>query len=444
MLRKSYFCRRLDPVPLAGVGAFLLLSALFSGYETAFFSQSRAQIDTFYEQHKRQPWAHWLRYFSECPETLLSVILIGNTLANLGITLLLFYIGRSAGTPYGEAVSAGVALALIVFVGEILPKSLAIAHPKAFLRAGTPVVQVVFWLVYPIGRLLEKLWNQVEQRWQPTSARESLSQIIDALPAQVSPPTEKRVLKNLLLLRTLPVKAFMLSRMDMQAVPINLSWSELKAALASIPYIRVPVYRESLDDIAGVLLLKDLLPHWQKEELSNWQALIRPVYFVPELKNAYELLLEFKNRRQHVAIVVDEFGSVAGIISLQRLLEVIFGYGEEEEPAAEALYSVEADGAITFQAQVPLVMVQELLGLPTDFFQEEEVRTAENLAEFLLSLAQRIPQQGEVFFYRDYAFEVVESHPHRIERIRAYRVVSEPPSETESLPSLGNAQSGAV
>lgn len=426
------------------MGAFLLLSALFSGYETAFFSQSRAQLDALCAQYKRRPWAHWLGYFSAYPETLLSVILVGNTLANLGITLLLFYIGRASGTPYGETLFAAVALALIVLVGEILPKSLAVARPKAFLRMATPVVQVVFWLVYPVGQLLERLWNWLEQRWKPIPSRENLSQIIDTLPAQVSPPTEKRVLKNLLLLRTLPVKAFMLSRMDMQAVSYQLSWPELKAALTAIPYIRVPVYRESLDDIAGVLLLKDLLPHWQKEDLTNWQALIRPVYFVPELKNAYELLLEFKNRRQHVAIVVDEFGSVAGIISLQRLLEVVFGYGEEEEPPTEALYHIASDGSITFQAQVPLVMVQELLGLPTDFFQEEEVRTAENLAEFLLSLAQRIPQRGEVFFYRDYAFEVVESHPHRIERVRAYRSVPVPPTSPESLPSVGNAQDGSV
>ncbi|MCX7607448.1 MAG: hemolysin family protein [Bacteroidia bacterium] len=414
----------MDPVPLAGIAAFLSLSALFSGYETAFFSLSPGQLSTLYLQYKGRPWIHWIRYFSDYPETLLSVILIGNTLANLGITLLLFYLGGEMGLAYGETLSALVALGLIVLMGEIFPKSIALTRPMIFLRLGTPIVQLLFWLSYPLGRALDALRKRIERRWRPEASPERLTQLVEMLPSELSPPTEKRVLKNLLLLRQLPVKAFMISRMDMKAIPISLGWKELKEALAQIPYIRVPVYRDTLDEVKGILMVKDLLPHWEKEEVTNWQALIRPAYFVPEMKNAYELLLELKSRRQHVAIVVDEFGAVAGLISLQRLLEAVFGYGEEEEGSTEALYEIQSDGSVCLQAQAPLVLVQEVLGLPADFFSEEEARTSENLAEFLLSLAERIPNQGEVLFYRDYAFEVVASSPHRIERVRAYRSVS--------------------
>lgn len=430
------FVAGLDPVPLAAAGGFLLLSALFSGYETAFFRLSPEEIAALGHKHRRRPWAYWLLYFSQAPQLLLSVILVGNTLANLGLTLLLFYLGRAWG-PYGELLSGLLAIALIVVVGEILPKSLALSKPLFFLRAGTPWVQLVLWLSYPLGQGLEGLRSWVERRWQPGASSETLAHLIEELPPELSPPIEKRVLKNILLLRQLPVRSFMISRMDMKAVPDSLSWDELKQALSEIPYIRVPVYGKSLDEVRGILLVKDLLPHWDKAEVANWQALIRPAYFVPEGKNAYELLLEFKSRRQHVAIVVDEYGSVAGLISLQRLLEGIFGYGEEEEQSPEPLYELQPDGSVCFRAEVPLLLVQEQLGLPSDFFAEESVRNAENLAEFLLSLAERIPAPGEVLTYRNYAFEVVESTPHRIERVRAYALLSgEPSAPPENLPSL--------
>lgn len=409
---------------------------MFSGYETAFFSLSREEITVLWQKYRHRLWAHWLLYFLEESPLLLSVILIGNTVANLGLSLLLFYLGRAWG-PYGELFSGMLAIGLIVVMGEILPKSLALSKPLFFLRVGTPLVQVTLWFSYPLGQGLEWLRSWIERRWQPGASSETLAHLIEELPPELSPPIEKRVLKNILLLRQLPVRSFMISRMDMKAVPESMTWSELKGALAEIPYIRVPVYGRTLDEIRGILLVKDLLPHWDKAEVANWQALIRRAYFVPEGKNAYELLLELKSRRQHVAIVVDEYGSVAGLISLQRLLEGVFGYGEEEEQPIEPLYEQKPDGSVCFRAEVPLLVVQEQLGLPGDFFAEEKVRNAENLAEFLLSLAERIPASGEVLTYRNYAFEVVESTPHRIERVRAYALLQgEPPASSENLPSF--------
>ncbi|MCX8112676.1 MAG: hemolysin family protein [Bacteroidia bacterium] len=430
----------MDAVPLGvGAGVSLLISALFSGYETAFYSLAPNQIRTLTQQACTRPWAYWLRYFSDNPQILLSSILLGNTLVNLILTLLLLRIARPWG-PLAETTAGGIALGLIILFGEIIPKTLALSFPIAFLRVGTPLIQMVFWFVYPLAQSLDKLRIWAEKQWQPTPSPEKLSQLVESLPTTISPPVEKKVLKNILLLRQLPIKSFMVSRVDMKAISADLSWQALKKAIAEIPYIRIPIYRHSLDEIIGILLLKDVLPHWEAEELSNWQALIRPAYFVPETKNAYELLLELKTKRQHVAIVVDEFGNIAGLISLQRLLEVVFGYGEEEARGSEALYEIDGNGAVCFKAQVPLVVVQELLGLPADFFAQEEARTAENLAEFLLSLAERIPQEGEVLTYHDYAFEVVEGSPHRIERIRAYRLMrgDETPA-SESLPSPSDA-----
>ncbi|MEN2993562.1 MAG: hemolysin family protein [Bacteroidia bacterium] len=429
----------MDPIPLASASVFLLLSALFSGYETAFFSSEGGRLAAIYNSGKKRPWHYWLRYFTEQPEVLLSVILVGNTLVNLGFTLSLLQVGAHY-PPYGSAVAAAGAWVGIVVLGEIIPKTLALSRPYVFLRLGTGVIQLSFWLFYPLAELMRALQRWIESWWRPLPTLNSLSHLIEALPPELSPPSEKGLLKKLLLLRQLPVRAFMISRMDMKAIPASLSWTELKAALRQIPYIRVPVYGETLDEIKGILLIKDLLPHWSKPDYPNWQQLVRPAYFVPETKNAYELLLELQARRQAVAIGVDEFGSVAGLISLQRLLEVVFGYREEEARLAGALYEINADGSVCFQAQAPLMLVQEVLSLPTDFFQEEEVRSAENLAEFVLSLAERIPSPGETLVYRDYAFEVVEGSPQRIERIRAYRLLRGPDTPaSENLSSAGAA-----
>ncbi|MCS7297483.1 MAG: hemolysin family protein [Bacteroidia bacterium] len=429
----------MDPLPVAGAIGFLFASALFSGYETAFFSLSPPQLALLMQEGRNRPWTHWLRYFSESPQLLLSSILIGNTLVNLGVTLILLRIARPWGA-IGETIAGAVALGSIVLFGEIIPKTLAISFPRFFLRVGTPLIQHVFWLIYPASRGLDRLRQWIEARWQPSASPQKLSQMVEALPSEISPPVEKKILKNILLLRQLPVKSLMISRMDMRSVSADLSWEELKKAVADIPYIRIPVHRSEQEEIIGILILKDLLPHWDKEDLKNWQALIRPAYFVPETKNAYDLLLELKNKRQHVAIVVDEFGNIAGLLSLQRLLEVVFGYGEEEARGTEALYEMYSDGSFCFKAQTPLLLVQELLGLPTDFFTQEEARTAENLAEFLLSLAKRIPQKGEILTYQDYAFEVVEGSAHRIDRIRAYRLLrNAEASSSQSLSSYRDA-----
>lgn len=397
-----------------------MVSALISGYEVAFFSigaEGRLQLMTRYS---RQLWAHQLSYFHEASGLLLATLLASNTLVNLAISLLVFRLGQGS---YGAFLSGGAALGLILLFGEILPKVVAVSRPVLILRLGTTLVLLAIVLIYPLTSYLERFRRYLERRLPvPSKAHELLSYIALSSP-EALPAVEKDTLRNLILLRSLPVKAFMIARMDVRAIPYSLSWAEVKAAFRELPYIRVPVYGMSLDDIRGVLYLKDLLPHWPIEKLENWQVFLRPAYFVPETKNAYETLLELKNRRQHLAIVVDEYGNVAGVVTLQRLLELVFGYGEEERLPG-TWYERLADGSLCFQAQTPLMVVQSQLQLSEDFFEEAALASAENIADLVLHLAGRIPQKGEKLQYRDYVFEVMEATAHRIERIRVYRQLS--------------------
>jgi CBS domain containing-hemolysin-like protein len=143
--------------------------------------------------------------------------------------------------------------------------------------------------------------------------------------------------------------------------------------------------------------------------------------------------MELRALRQHLAIVVDEYGSVAGVITLHRLLEIVFGY-EEEDRSPDTGYDIQPDGSIIFQAQVPLVLVRRLLELPDDFFDQPEARQAENLADFLLALTGQIPKKGEKIPYEDYMFEILEATDYRIDRVRAYRLLSKPdPTPSEGL-----------
>jgi putative hemolysin len=422
--------------PLSSVLTLCLLlsiSATLSGYEVAFFNLGDERREALFSQHADRLWAHWLKFFHQIPEKVLASLLIGNTFVNIGITLLILDLSETFAWPYQELLGSFTALTLIVFFGEILPKAVALSIPELTLQFGTLLVQLLFLLTYPLVMFLERLRKRLEKTMPLSHSPEALLEILENLPPEALPNIERHTLRNLILLRTLPVKSFMISRIDMKAIPIHLTWAEVKATFQKLPYIRIAVYGENLDDMRGVLYLKDLLPYWQNENLENWQGLLRPIHFVPETKKAYAVFMELRARRQHLAIVVDEYGSVAGVITLQRLLEIVFGYGEEDR-SPDTGYDIQPDGSIIFQAQVPLVLVRRLLELPDDFFDQPEARQAENLADFLLALTGQIPKKGEKIPYEDYMFEILEVTAYRIDRVRAYRLLSKPdPTPSEGL-----------
>ena len=414
--------------PLSSVitlSLLILLSAIFSSYEVAFFSLNEERREALFSQYPERLWAHWLRFFHQVPEKVLATLLIGNTFANIGITLLMLDLSQAYAWPYREILGGAAALTSIIFLGEILPKTIALTIPEKIIKLGTIPVQFIFSLTYPLALILDKMRERLERNIPLSHTPTALLEMVENLPQDALPGIERHTLRNLILLRTLPVKAFMISRIDMKAIPVSYTWAEVKAAIQKLSYIRIPVYGESLDDIRGVLYLKDLLPYWQNDTLENWQGLLRPAQFVPENKAAYAVFMELRASRQHLAIVVDEYGATAGVITLQRLLEIVFGYGEEDR-SPDMGYEIQPDGSLLFQAQVPLVLVRSLLELPEDFFEQPQARQAENLADFLLSLAGHIPQKGEKIPYENYLFEIVEATPYRIDRVRAYRLVPGP------------------
>ncbi len=422
--------------PLSALLTLLLLSgisAMLSAYEVAFFSLGEERREALFSQNPDSLWAHWLSFFHRIPEKTLATLLLGNTFVNIGITLLILKLSERLHWPYPELLASVSALLFIVLFGELLPKAVALSAPEATLRLGTLLVQLIFLITYPLVLLLEHLRSRFEKSLPPANSPDALLEILENLPSEAMPKIERHTLRNLLLLRTLPVKSFMISRVDMKSIPISYTWEQVKATFQKLPYIRIPVHGESLDDIRGVLYLKDLLPYWENHKLENWQGLLRPVPFVPETKKAYAVFMDLRANRQHLAIVVDEYGAVAGVITLQRLLEIVFGYGEEEHNP-DTGYEVQPDGSIIFQAHVPLLLVRSLLELPEDFFERAEARQAENLADFLLALTGHIPQKGDIISYDDYVFEVLEVTGYRMDRIRAYRRLSKPdPTPTEGL-----------
>ncbi len=424
----------MDPLSVLFTLIVLLgISGLLSAYEVAFFSLGEARREALLSQNPGRLWTHWLSFFHQVPEKTLAAILLGNTFVNIGITLLILKLSEILHWPYAELLASLSALLSIILLGELLPKAMAISAPETTLRLGTLLVQLVFLIAYPLILLLERLRSRFEKNLPLACAPETLLEVLENLPKESIPKIEQHTLRNLLLLRTLPVKSFMISRVDMKSIPISHTWDQVKATFQELPYIRIPVHGENLDDIRGVLYLKDLLRYWENDKLENWQGLLRPVTFVPESKKAYAVFMDLRANRQHLAIVVDEYGTVAGVITLQRLLEIVFGYGEEEQNP-DTGYEVQPDGSIIFQANAPLLLVRSLLELPDDFFERIEARQAENLADFLLSLTGHIPKKGEIISYDDYVFEVLEVTGYRMDRIRAYRCLSKPDlAPTEGL-----------
>ncbi|MGQ9863231.1 MAG: hemolysin family protein [Bacteroidia bacterium] len=400
-----------------GFVALLLLSGIFSGYEAAFFSQTAPQRQKLFTLHPNRLWVHALHYFDQNPQKLLALLLLGNTLVNIGFTLwnYSYYMQRFA-LPQAAIFAAAVSSLTIVLFGEILAKILGLRRPQKFYRLFTTGLYVALASLFPLVELFEKmglfLQRKVMRLVKPTR---NWDEIVRSLPKEISPSVEKQVLRALLHIQKAPVRAIMRPRSEILALPYHTPWHELKKYLQTISFSRVPIYGKNLDDIRGILYVKDLLPHWNLPHVENWQSLLRSPYYVPEGKNTYQLLQEFRQRKLHIAIVVDEFGGTAGLITLQDLLEVIFGYLQEGRP--KPLFQKLPDGSYLFEGHVPLLVVCNVLSLPDDFFEPYEGEE-ENLAGFLLALHQGFLEKNEVVTYKEYQFEVVEKVGHRLAAIR--------------------------
>jgi putative hemolysin len=400
----------------------LFFSGMVSGSEVAFFSLSSTELVQLSNGTRRERDIFHLLIH---PKRLLATILILNNLINISIvTLATFVSWQMMGTQDIEGqvvvVLTVVTTFLIVYFGEVVPKIYANQRRIPFLRFSMPFIRLAYWFFKPLAWLLTSFSGLIERRIKGRGYRLTVDEINQALELtahDLSNPDEKGLLKGIVNFGQLSVKQVMRSRIDITAFDVDMNFHELMDMINKTGYSRFPVYRETIDRIEGILYNKDLLPHLDKKETFKWQKLLRQPYFVPETKKIDTLLKDFQHKHVHMAIVVDEYGGTAGLITLEDVIEEIVGEIRDEFDEDEIVYNKLNDNTYIFEGKTTLHDFCKIVQQDPVAF-EQVKGESESLGGLILELNGKLPRAGEKIIFSPYVFTVVAVDQKRIKRVR--------------------------
>ncbi len=411
-------------ISLAAIFLLLIISGLVSASEVAFFSLKPDDLDRCRDRNSKPDRA--IIDLLNQPRQLLATILIMNNTVNVGIvTISTFLMWELAGTRRPEElIVLGVTLAVtiaITFFGEILPKVYATKHNISMARLMSELWKILVALCRPVSVPLMKMSNFVEKRFEKKGYQATVEELHQALEIATSTDEttreEKEILKGIVNFGTITVKQIMQSRVDIAAVDVEKNFHELVDYIKGSGFSRMPVYRETLDKVEGVLHIKDLLPFIDREPGFNWQTLIRPGFFVPETKKIDSLLKDFQEKHVHMAIVVDEYGGTSGLVTLEDVIEEIIGEINDEFDEAGQVFQRIDDHTYVFEGRITLHDFCKALSIPADTF--DDVRgESESLGGLILELNEGFPAVGDRIAYNQFAFTIESLDKKRIRRVR--------------------------
>ena len=404
----------------------LICSALISGAEVAFFSLSPTDFETNEDKSPSRRLAIVQRLLMR-PKKLLATILIANNTINIAIVLLFESLSSVwfAGLEYTIdlyffSVSAvflvkiGLATFLILLFGEILPKVYASRNKLNFSAFMAYPLNVLDRLFSPLSLPMRSATMYIENRFGKQKSGISVDQLSQALELtddQDTTQEEQKILQGIVTFGNTDTKQVMKPRMEIFALNEELTYEEIMPEIIENGYSRIPVYKENIDHITGILYVKDLMPHIEKKTFK-WNNLIREAYFVPENKKLDDLLNEFKDMKMHLAIVVDEYGGTSGLISLEDIIEEIVGEISDEFDDEDLVFSKLDDNNFVFEGKTPMKDFYRVIQLEDNSLFEEAKGEAETLAGFLLEITKGFPRKDEVINFHNYAF-IIEAFEHR-------------------------------
>jgi putative hemolysin len=400
----------------------LILSGLVSGTEVAFFSLNSDDISGFDDRDKSEGKVIMLL---EAPKNLLSTVLILNNLINIGIvTLTTFFTWslyglNATGVLIILVQTIGVTFA-IVFFGEIVPKVYATKAKVEFAKMMAPPIYFFSLILKPLSSLLMAMSNIIEKRIEKRGYSLSVDQLNQALEITTEDTTEeeKDILKGIVNFSTLSVRQVMQSRMDITAVELETDFHELMDKINKSGYSRIPVFKDTIDHIEGILYIKDLLPYIEKDENFEWQKLIRKGFFIPENKKIDTLLKDFQKKRVHMAIVVDEYGGTSGLVTLEDLIEEIIGEINDEFDDAEDFFFKELDkNTFIFEGKISLNDFCKKLEIDQQIFDEVKGES-ESLGGLLLELNSNLPKNGSKIRFGSFEFTILAVDSKRIKKVK--------------------------
>lgn len=405
--------------------AILLLyaSGFVSASEIAFFSLSPSDLNEIEEE--KSPSDTKIKSLLEDSEHLLATILISNNFVNVTIIMLCNYFFASV-IDFGQAqileflVITVVLTFLLLLFGEIMPKIYSAQHTLSFCRKAAPVIYVLRSVFKPMSNLLVHSSFVVNKLTKKHKVRnlsvDELSQALE-LTDKNEISEESTMLEGIIRFGEETAKEVMTARLDMVDLELNTPFSKVLKCVVDNAYSRIPVYKESRDNIKGILYIKDLLPYLKQGDEFKWQNLIRPAFFVPETKKIDDLLHDFQINKIHIAIVVDEFGGTSGIVTMEDIIEEIVGEINDEYDEEVRTYIKLSDNSYLFEAKTFLTDFYKVLKIDSDEF-EDIAADADTLAGLILELKGEFPVQQEVLFYKNYRFEIVEMDSRRILKVK--------------------------
>ena len=365
----------------------------------------------------------------EEPKTLLASLLIANSFFNIAIIiisniLLDEILSQSNFALWLDFVIKIVSVAIIlVLFCEVMPKILARHNNIRFSKEVGPFIEGIFYLCSRPGRWLVKYSDVVERKLSVSSAasyrREEIYDAIDitAPGTDENSAKEKDILKGIVKFSNIPVKQIMKTRLDVSGIEDKTNFKELVKKIEELHYSRLPVYKEDLDEVVGIIHTKDVLPFLDNDDDFDWHKLMRQPYFVHENKLIEDLLEEFQSKRTHFAVVVDEFGGTSGIVTLEDILEEVIGDIKDEFDEEESGFKKLDDNNYIFDGLTSLSDVCKLMELPVDTF--DAIRgESESLAGLVLEIAGEIPKLNEVINSGDFDFTVLEIMKNRLQKIK--------------------------
>jgi gliding motility-associated protein GldE len=414
----------IDIYTISGILTSLLLllaSAMLSGAETAYFNLRSDQVK---EIEKQSDFRSRLiiRHLKK-PRKFLATITITNGFVNIGFIITMGILLNWA-FDFTKLPTLGfiIQIAIIAFIlllfGEVLPKFYAKKNSKKFVRRTAILIILFDRIFHPLSMLMLNTTKIIGNKLANIKQNITIDDLSHALNLTTHQITEdENILKGIVKFGNIDAKEIMKSRVDIYAVEIETKFKDLLALIIDSGHSRIPVYAENFDNIKGILFIKDLLPHFEKDDSFKWQTLIRPPYFVPENKKINDLLQEFQANKIHMAIVIDEYGGTSGIVTLEDVLEEIVGEITDESDEDEIIYSQIDESTYVFEGKTLINDFLKIVDIDDDYFDDIK-GDADTVAGIILELTGEIPGRNKKIEYKNLTFTIESVDKRRIKQIR--------------------------
>jgi putative hemolysin len=399
----------------------LILSFVVSGSEVAFFSLTYKDINIL----KTKQDASWKRIVSllEDPKELLASMLIANSIINIAIIILAnFLIDEMVLLKQNfwlfEFIIKVILVGFVMILfGQVMPKIWATQNNLQFAYYTSGIIELVHLLFRRVSSWVVIRSEGLEKFFGRKQKGEQLRYQIDQSVKNESSEEEKNILNGIAKFGSITVRQVMRARPDVSGIPYDLSFLQLKQKVEELHYSRLPVYKSSLDELAGLINTKDLIPWLNEPDNFDWHTLLRAPYFVHEHKLIEDLLQEFQQKRVHFAVVVDEFGGTSGIVTLEDIIEEVIGDIRDEFDDEESANRQLEDGSFIFEGRTMLHDVCKAMNLAVDTFDKVK-GDSDSLAGLILEISGDIPKINDIIPCGDFRFTVLDADNSRIKKVK--------------------------